>query len=326
MTSSKAGAAWLSVVSNVVLIVLKLVAGLLTGSIAILTEAIHSSIDLVASLIALFSVRKAEEPADEDHPYGHEKAENVAAGAEAMLILLGAVIIVIEAIRRLVNGSEVSDVGIGIAIIGISIVANLIVSGYLYRRARALESPALEGDAAHLRADALTSIAVLVGLVLVEVTGNAAFDSIAALLVAGAIVATGNPPGPQVGPRPDGRGAARRRARPDRAGDRHLPHARDGRLPQAPRPERGLAAPRRPARAVPGRDEPRGGSSAGSRAARRDRGGVHERRRADPRRARGVLPRRERGGRPVPPGMRPGRAAQVRFTAPARPTATTVIA
>ena len=191
MTSTKAGAAWLSVVSNCVLILLKLVAGLLTGSIAILTEAVHSAIDLVASLIALFSVRKAEEPADEDHPYGHEKAENVAAGAEAMLILLGAAIIVLEAIRRLVNGSEVNDVGIGIAIIGISIVANLVVSGYLYRRATALESPALEGDAAHLRADAVTSIAVLVGLVLVQVTGNAAFDSIAALVVAVAIVATG---------------------------------------------------------------------------------------------------------------------------------------
>ena len=136
MTSTKSGAAWLSVVSNCVLIVLKLAAGLLTGSIAILTEAIHSAIDLVASLIALFSVRKAEEPADEDHPYGHEKAENVAAGAEAMLILLGAVIIVIEAVRRLLNGSEVTDVGIGIAVIGLSIVANLLVSGYLYRRAR----------------------------------------------------------------------------------------------------------------------------------------------------------------------------------------------
>ncbi len=191
MTSTKSGAAWLSVVSNCVLILLKVVAGLLTGSIAILTEAIHSAIDLVASLIALFSVRKAEEPADEDHPYGHEKAENVAAGAEAMLILLGAAIIVLEAIRRLVNGSEVDDVGIGIVIIGVSIVANLVVSGYLYRRATALESPALEGDAAHLRADAVTSIAVLVGLVLVQVTGNAAFDSIAALVVAVAIVATG---------------------------------------------------------------------------------------------------------------------------------------
>lgn len=191
MTSTKSGAAWLSVVSNCVLIVIKLAAGLLTGSIAILTEAIHSAIDLVASLIALFSVRKAEEPADRDHPYGHEKAENVAAGAEAMLILLGAAIIVTEAIRRLVNGSEIDAVGIGIAVIAVSILANLVVSTYLYRRAAVLESPALEGDAAHLRADALTSIAVLIGLVLVEVTGNTAFDSIAALVVAVAIVATG---------------------------------------------------------------------------------------------------------------------------------------
>lgn len=191
MTATRSGAAWLSVVSNCALIVLKVIAGVLTGSIAILTEAVHSAIDLVASLIALFSVRKADEPADEDHPYGHEKAENVAAGAEAMLILLGAAIIVIEAVRRLVNGSEVESVGIGIAIIAVSIVVNLAVSGFLYRRARALDSPALEGDAAHLRADALTSIAVLVGLVLVKVTGSAAFDSIAALLVAGAIVATG---------------------------------------------------------------------------------------------------------------------------------------
>ncbi len=191
MTSTKAGAAWLSVVSNCVLILLKVVAGILTGSIAILTEAVHSAIDLIASLIALVSVRKADEPADEDHPYGHEKAENVAAGAEAMLILLGAAIIVVEAIRRLINGSEVESVGIGIAIIAVSIAANLVVSAYLYRRARALESPALEGDAAHLRADAITSVAVLVGLILVEVTGEASFDSIAALVVAGAIVGTG---------------------------------------------------------------------------------------------------------------------------------------
>ncbi|GIK77025.1 MAG: cation transporter [Acidobacteria bacterium] len=191
MTATRSGAAWLSVVSNCALIALKVGAGILTGSIAILTEAVHSAIDLVASLIALFSVRKAEEPADEDHHYGHEKAENVAAGAEAMLILLGAAIIVIEAVRRLVEGSEIESVGIGIAVIAVSIVVNLVVSGFLYRRASALESPALEGDAAHLRADALTSIAVLVGLVLVEITGAAAFDSIAALLVAGVIVSTG---------------------------------------------------------------------------------------------------------------------------------------
>lgn len=88
MTSTRSGAAIVSVVSNSVLIVLKLTAGLITGSIAILTEAVHSAIDLIASIVALYSIRKADEPADEDHPYGHEKAENVAAGAEAMLILL----------------------------------------------------------------------------------------------------------------------------------------------------------------------------------------------------------------------------------------------
>ena len=184
-------AAIVSVVSNSVLIVLKLTAGLITGSIAILTEAVHSAIDLIASIVALYSIRKADEPADEDHPYGHEKAENVAAGAEAMLILLGATIVVIEAIRRLFTGSEINEVGLGIVLIAISIVANFVVSTFLYRRARTFDSPALEGDAAHLRADALTSIAVLVGLVLVEVTGIAAFDSIAALVVAAAIVGTG---------------------------------------------------------------------------------------------------------------------------------------
>jgi len=190
-SSGRSATAMVSVVSNSLLIVLKLVAGVLTGSIAILTEAIHSGIDLLASLIALFSVRKAEEPADADHPYGHEKAENVAAGAEAMLILLGASIVVIEAVRRLFEGAEIDRVGIGIVVIGISIAVNLVVSTFVARRARSLDSPALEADAAHLRADALTSIAVLVGLILVQVTGSSEWDSIAALTVAGAIVYTG---------------------------------------------------------------------------------------------------------------------------------------
>lgn len=191
MTSTKSGAALLSIASNSLLILLKVVAGVLTGSIAILTEAIHSAIDLIASLIAFVSVRMADEPADADHPYGHEKAENVAAGAEAMLILLGAVIVVIEATRRLFTGSEIDEVTIGIAVIGFSVLVNLGVSAFLFRRASVLDSPALAGDAAHLRADALTSVAVLVGLVLVEVTGVEEFDSIAALTVAVVIVATG---------------------------------------------------------------------------------------------------------------------------------------
>jgi cation diffusion facilitator family transporter len=188
---TKTGAAILSIVSNTLLIALKIAAGALTGSIAILTEAAHSSIDLLASVIALVSIRKADEPPDPEHPYGHEKVENLAAAIEGMLILVGAGIIVYEATRRLVTGSEVSHLGIGMAVIGFSALTNLIVSANLARRARQFGSPALAGDAAHLRADAVTSIGVLAGLGLVQVTGNPVFDPIAALVVAAAIVFAG---------------------------------------------------------------------------------------------------------------------------------------
>jgi cation diffusion facilitator family transporter len=188
---TKSAAAGLSIASNATLIVLKLAAAAITGSIAILTEAIHSAIDLVASGVAFFSVRAADEPADREHPYGHEKLENLAATIEGMLILVGAGIIIFEGTRRLVSGSDVDDLGIGIAVIGVSAVANLCVSAFLYRRARVLESVALAGDAAHLRADVLTSVGVLVGLLLVQITGEPAFDAIAALAVAGSIVVAG---------------------------------------------------------------------------------------------------------------------------------------
>ena len=187
----KSRAAALSIASNSALIALKLAAGALTGSIAIITEAVHSLIDLVASVIAFVSVRKADEPADEEHPYGHEKVENLAAAIEGLLILVGAAVIVYEATHRLAVGSEVESLGIGIAVMGFSVLANLFVSGYLYRQARLTDSPALAGDAAHLRTDAMTSAGVLVGLGIVEITGIAAFDSITALIVAVAIVGAG---------------------------------------------------------------------------------------------------------------------------------------
>jgi len=188
---TKRGAAGLSIASNTTLIALKIAAGAITGSIAILTEAVHSLIDLVASVVAYVSVRKADEPADVDHPYGHEKVESLAATIEGMLILVGAGIIIYEATHRLVVGAEVERLGVGIAVMGCSMVANLGVSAVLMRQARASESPALEGDAAHLRTDALTSAGVLAGLVLVQVTGDAAFDPITALVVAAAIVWAG---------------------------------------------------------------------------------------------------------------------------------------
>ena len=188
---TKSRAAALSIASNTALILLKVVAGVVTGSIAILTEAVHSSIDLLASVIAFFSVRKADEPADENHPYGHEKVENLSAAGEGLLILLGAAVIIFESIRRLANTPNVDTLGVGIVVIAFSAVANLAISTYLYRQARLTDSPALEGDAAHLRTDAFTSIGVLVGLSLVQITGWEKLDPITALVVAGAIVYSG---------------------------------------------------------------------------------------------------------------------------------------
>jgi len=189
--SVKTRAAALSIASNAVLIALKLAAGAITGSVAILTEAMHSSIDLIASFVAYFSVREADKPADAEHPYGHAKIENLAAAIEAMLILVGSGVIIYAAVRSLANGSEVHSLGIGIGVIGFSIVANLVVSTNIARRARETDSPALEGDAAHLRTDAATSAAVLVGLVLVQVTGATWLDPVIALVVAAAIVFAG---------------------------------------------------------------------------------------------------------------------------------------
>ena len=169
MRGPRTRAAAVSIGSNAALILLKLIAGAVTGSVAILTEAIHSSVDLIASLIAFFSVRQAEEPADEGHRYGHEKFENVAAAAEGVLILVGSGVIVYAAVRSLVQGPELDSLGFGIAVLAFSTAANFAVSTWLYARARATQSAALEGDAAHLRTDAYTSGGVLVGLGLVHV-------------------------------------------------------------------------------------------------------------------------------------------------------------
>ena len=187
----KTRAAAFSIASNTLLIALKVVAGVVTGSVAILTEAAHSSIDLLASFIAFFSLRKAAAPADASHPYGHAKMENLAAAIEGMLILVGAGVIVYESVHRLATGAQVDKLGLGIAVIAASAIVNFSVSGYLQRKARETESPALAGDAAHLRTDAWTSLGVLLGLTLVALTGVDALDSVTALVVATAIVGAG---------------------------------------------------------------------------------------------------------------------------------------
>jgi cation diffusion facilitator family transporter len=188
---SKASSAALSIASNTALILLKVVAGTVTGSVAILTEALHSMIDLVASVVAFFSVRKADEPADDEHHYGHEKIEHMAAAIEGMLILVGSGVIVFEAVRRLASGGEVDQLGFGITVIAVSIAVNLAVSSYLFRRARATQSAALAADAEHLRTDMVSSVGVLVGLVLVQVTDASWVDPVVALLVAAWISVAG---------------------------------------------------------------------------------------------------------------------------------------
>ncbi|MGZ5308828.1 MAG: cation diffusion facilitator family transporter [Solirubrobacterales bacterium] len=187
----KSGAAAISIASNSILIAMKLAAAAITGSVAILSEALHSGVDLVASVVAFVSVRRADEPADSDHHYGHEKLESFAAAIEGMLVLVGAGVIIYEATRHLSTHAEVETLGLGIAVMAVSAIVNTGVSTYLRRASRRYESPALAGDAAHLGTDALTSVGVLVGLVVVQVTGLEQLDAVMALLVAAMIVFAG---------------------------------------------------------------------------------------------------------------------------------------
>jgi cation diffusion facilitator family transporter len=187
----KTRAAAVSIVSNTCLIVLKVAAGLVTGSVGILSDAVHSLMDLIASLIAWASVRKADAPADSSHRYGHEKLEDLAAGAQALLLLIGAVFIAVEAIRRLSNGGHVASLGVGIAVAAAAAAVNLVVSTYLDRAGGVTGSTALHANAADLRTDAFVSLAVLVSLVVVKLTSAEWMDSVVGLLVAAAISRTG---------------------------------------------------------------------------------------------------------------------------------------
>ena len=187
----KARAAAVSIASNSCLIVLKVAAGLITGSVGILSDAVHSLMDLIASLIAWASVRKSDAPADASHRYGHQKLEDLAAGAQALLLLFGAAFIAVEAVRRLINGGHLGRIGVGIAVAATAAAVNLVVSTYLERAGRATGSAALDANAADLRTDAIVSLAVLVSLVVVKLTGASWIDPLVGLLVAAAISRTG---------------------------------------------------------------------------------------------------------------------------------------
>lgn len=189
--NQKVQAARFSVGSNLFLVVAKLTIGILSGSVSVLSEAIHSGIDLVAALIALFSVRVSSRPADEVHRYGHGKVENLSALVEGCLVLAAALWIVWEAVRKLLSPSHTPEVKLGILVMGVSSALNWFISSYLFKVAKREHSMALEADAVHLRTDVWTSLGVFAGLILVWLTRFSWMDSVVALLVAAMITKAG---------------------------------------------------------------------------------------------------------------------------------------
>ena len=189
--SLKTRVALLSVCSNSLLIALKLVVGLLIGSVSVISEAIHSGMDLLAAALALFAVRKAHEPADVTHPYGHGKVENISGTVEALLILVAAAWIVYEAIHKLIRPEPLGPPGWGVGVMASSALLNTFVSQMLFRVARKTDSVALEADAWHLRTDVWTSAGVSLSLAAIWVGRHVApdatlhwLDPAAAILVA----------------------------------------------------------------------------------------------------------------------------------------------
>ncbi|HPI29390.1 MAG TPA: cation diffusion facilitator family transporter [Bacteroidales bacterium] len=174
----------MSIISNSVLIVLKVTIGIISGSVSIISEAIHSGMDLMAAIIAFFSVRISGMPPDKNHQYGHGKFENVSGVIEALLIFIAAGWIILEAVKKIVEPTVPESLGIGAIVMGISALINFIVSQRLYKVGRETDSVALEADGLHLRTDVFTSLGVAVGLVLIWLTNVAILDPIVAILVA----------------------------------------------------------------------------------------------------------------------------------------------
>lgn len=184
MFKTKTGAAILAIIWDAILITLKLIIGLSISSIAILSEAANSSIDLLASLMAFFSIRFSSKPADEQHPFGHGKAEYLSGFIESGLIYLTSIFIIYEGIRKFIIGSQVVHVEWGLAIMAFSMTVNIFFTTYLLKIAKRDDSLALEAHARNLRGDILISLGVFTGLIMLKLTGLSIFDPIAAILVA----------------------------------------------------------------------------------------------------------------------------------------------
>jgi cation diffusion facilitator family transporter len=197
--NSKTQCASLSIISNSFLIILKLGAGLLTGSVAIISEATHSFLDLMAAFLAWWAVRLSDAPPDFDHPFGHGKTENLAALFEAILIVVGGLYIVYQSVLGLIKGQELPVLKVGLLVMLISTVVNYFISRRLFRIGKKEDSPALLADAWHLRTDVYTSFGIFLALSVIELgkfvnsQWNLSFiDPICALIVAILIIKAGS--------------------------------------------------------------------------------------------------------------------------------------
>ena len=183
--NAKVSIARLSIITNTLLILMKMAVGLISGSVSILSEAIHSSMDLIAAIIAFFSVKVSDNPPDSRHPYGHGKVENISGVIESLLIFVAAVWIIYEAVKKLLGAEiELDSIALGSVVMFISAAVNSFVSRKLYKVALATNSVALEADALHLKTDVYTSLGVAIGLGLIIITGINWLDPVIAILVA----------------------------------------------------------------------------------------------------------------------------------------------
>lgn len=171
LNKEKTSIARLSIISNATLVALKLAVGIMIGSVSVISEAIHSGIDLVAAIIALFAVRVSGHEADEGHPYGHGKVENISGTVEALLIFAAAAWIIYEAIHKLLNPEAIDVPAWGVGVMLLSAIANLFVSRRLFKVGKETDSIALQADGWHLRTDVYTSLGVMVGLLIIWVVG-----------------------------------------------------------------------------------------------------------------------------------------------------------
>jgi cation diffusion facilitator family transporter len=191
MFATRTGATRLALIAVTGLTVLKVAVVVITGSISILAQAVDSFLDLFAIVITFLAIIIANRPADKTHPFGHGKAENIAAVIQAVLIFAISGLIIHSAVRRIISGTTVELTEVGIGVMAVSIIVSFFLSRHLIRVARATESVALEANAHNIAVDVYSAAGVLAGLIVIRLTGISILDPIIALAVALLILKTG---------------------------------------------------------------------------------------------------------------------------------------